>query len=84
MEEALGHPLHDLGRRRRGRAALSGTLRLSRGDYRKPHRRVDDAGVTIRHKQRASGHWHTTRLNGHEFIRRFLQHVHPKGLHKVR
>jgi hypothetical protein len=45
---------------------------------------LDDGGVTIRHKQRASGHWHTTRLNGHEFIRRFLQHVLPKGLHKVR
>ncbi len=24
------------------------------------------------------------RLNGHEFMRRFLQHVLPKGLHKVR
>jgi hypothetical protein len=24
----MGHPLHSLGRRRRGRAALSGTLRL--------------------------------------------------------
>src|SRR2546422_5838788 len=26
----------------------------------------------------------STRLNGHEFMRRFLQHVLPKGLHKVR
>lgn len=25
-----------------------------------------------------------TRLSGHEFMRRFLQHVLPKGLHKVR
>jgi hypothetical protein len=41
-------------------------------------------GVTIRHKHRASGRWHTTRLSGHEFMRRFLQHVLPKGLHKVR
>jgi hypothetical protein len=39
---------------------------------------LDDGGVTIRHKQRASERWHTTRLNGHEFIRRFLQHVLPK------
>jgi len=38
----------------------------------------------VRHKHRASGRWHTTRLNGHEFMRRFLQHVLPKGLHKVR
>ena len=28
--------------------------------------------------------WRTTRLTGHEFMRRFLQHVLPKGLHKVR
>jgi hypothetical protein len=46
--------------------------------------RLDDDGVAIRHKHRASGRWHTTRLNGHEFMRRFLQHVLPKGLHKVR
>ena len=46
--------------------------------------RLDDDGVTIRHKHRASARWHTTRLNGHEFMRRFLQHVLPKGLHKVR
>ena len=45
---------------------------------------LDDAGVTIRHKDRASGQWRTTRLTGHEFMRRFLQHVLPKGLHKVR
>jgi Putative transposase. len=46
--------------------------------------RLDDDGIDIRHKHRASGRWHTTRLNGHEFMRRFLQHVLPKGLHKVR
>jgi hypothetical protein len=46
--------------------------------------RLDDDGVTIRHKHRASGRWHTTHLNGHDFMRRFLQHVLPKGLHKVR
>jgi hypothetical protein len=46
--------------------------------------RLDDDGVAIRHMHRASGRWHTTRLNGHEFMRRFLQHVLPKGLHKVR
>jgi len=45
---------------------------------------LDDASVTIRHQERASGHWLHTRLSGHEFMRRFLQHVLPKGLHKVR
>ena len=45
---------------------------------------LDDAGVTIRHKDRASSQWRSTRLTGHEFMRRFLQHVLPKGLHKIR
>ena len=45
---------------------------------------LDDTGVTIRHKHRASGRWLTTHLTGHEFMRRFLQHVLPKGLHKIR
>jgi len=45
---------------------------------------LDDNGVTIRHKDRKSMQWRTTCLNGHEFMRRFLQHVLPKGLHKVR
>jgi Putative transposase/Transposase zinc-binding domain len=45
---------------------------------------LDDKGVTIRHKHRKSMQWRTTRLSGHEFMRRFLQHVLPKGLHKVR
>jgi hypothetical protein len=45
---------------------------------------LDDKGVTIRHKDRKSMQWRTTRLSGHEFMRRFLQHVLPKGLHKIR
>ncbi|HYA65586.1 MAG TPA: transposase [Burkholderiaceae bacterium] len=45
---------------------------------------VDEAGVVIRHKHRTSNRWRRTRLDGHEFLRRFLQHVLPKGLHKVR
>jgi hypothetical protein len=45
---------------------------------------LDDKGVTIRHKDRKSMQWRTTRLSGQEFMRRFLQHVLPKGLHKVR
>ena len=45
---------------------------------------LDDKTVTIRHKDRKTNQWRTTRLSGHEFMRRFLQHVLPKGLHKVR
>jgi hypothetical protein len=45
---------------------------------------LDAAGVTLRHKHRASNQWRTIRLSGEEFMRRFLQHVLPKGLHKVR
>ena len=45
---------------------------------------LDENGVTFRHKHRASNRWRTTRLSGHEFMRRFLQHVLRKGLHKVR
>jgi hypothetical protein len=45
---------------------------------------LDDHSVTIRYKQRRSNEWLTRRIPGHEFMRRFLQHVLPKGLHKVR
>jgi Putative transposase/Transposase zinc-binding domain len=45
---------------------------------------LDDETVTIRYKQRKSNRWRTSRIQGQEFMRRFLQHVLPKGLHKVR
>ena len=45
---------------------------------------LDDQTVTIRHKQRKSNQWLTSCIPGHEFMRRYLQHVLPKGLHKVR
>ena len=45
---------------------------------------LDDDGVTFRYKDRASNRWRTMPMTGHEFMRRFLQHVLPKGLHKVR
>jgi hypothetical protein len=44
----------------------------------------DETGVAFRHKHRASNRWRVIRLQPHEFMRRFLQHVLPKGLHKVR
>ena len=45
---------------------------------------LDDEAVAIRHKHRKSNRWRITRIPGQEFMRRFLQHVLPKGLHKVR
>jgi Putative transposase len=45
---------------------------------------LDDKCVTLRYKDRKSMQWRTARLSGHEFMRRFLQHVLPRGLHKVR
>ena len=45
---------------------------------------LDDETVTIQHKDRKTGHARTCRLSGDEFMRRFLQHVLPRGFHKVR
>ena len=45
---------------------------------------LDDASVTISYRDRKSGRRRICRLSGHEFMRRFLQHVLPRGFHKVR
>jgi Putative transposase/Transposase zinc-binding domain len=45
---------------------------------------LDDQSVTIQYKERKTGRSRTCRLSGHEFMRRFLQHVLPRGFHKVR
>jgi hypothetical protein len=45
---------------------------------------LDDDTVTIRYQQRKSARPRTSRIAGQEFLRRFLQHVLPKGFHKVR
>ena len=48
---------------------------------------ADGAGVAFRWKDyRANGmeRWKTMRLHPHEFIRRFLLHVLPKGFHRIR
>ena len=45
---------------------------------------MDQSHVTFRYKDRKGGRWVTSRIEGCEFIRRFLQHVLPKGFHKVR
>jgi hypothetical protein len=45
---------------------------------------MDLTHVTFRWKDRKAGGWRTERLPGVEFLRRFLQHVLPRGFHKVR
>jgi hypothetical protein len=45
---------------------------------------MDERTVTFRYKDRKHQQWRTCTLSGHEFMRRFLQHVLPKGFHKVR
>jgi Putative transposase/Transposase zinc-binding domain len=44
----------------------------------------DETHATFRWKDRKAGAWCTERLPGVEFLRRFLQHVLPRGFHKVR
>jgi len=45
---------------------------------------LDEETVTIQYKDRKTGGARTCRLSGEEFMRRFLQHVLPRGFHKVR
>jgi hypothetical protein len=45
---------------------------------------MDDTHVTFRYKDRNAQTWLTMRLPGVEFLRRFLEHVLPRGFHKVR
>ncbi len=45
---------------------------------------MDKRTVAFRYKNRKSNSWHICTIPGHEFMRCFLQHVLPKGLHKVR
>ena len=45
---------------------------------------IDDGQVTFRYQDRAKRQWKTKTLPATEFIGRFLQHVLPRGTHKVR
>ena len=45
---------------------------------------MDDTHVTFRWKDHGSEAWRTERILGVQFLRRFLQHVLPRGFHKVR
>ena len=45
---------------------------------------MDDQSVTFQYKDRKANRQRTCKLEGTEFIRRFLQHILPRGFHKVR
>jgi hypothetical protein len=45
---------------------------------------VDEDTVTYRYKDRAANRHRNETVSGHEFMRRFLQHVLPAGFHKLR
>jgi len=45
---------------------------------------VSNTHVIFKYRDADRTGWLTMRLSGEEFLRRFLQHVLPKGLHKVR
>jgi len=46
--------------------------------------RVEATTVTFRYQDAQARAWRTMTLSGEEFLRRFLQHVLPRGFHKVR
>jgi len=46
--------------------------------------KVADGAVTFRYRESDTRKWRTSRLSVEEFLRRFLQHVLPKGFVKVR
>ena len=45
---------------------------------------MDERSVSFRWTERESGNEQITKLSGEEFLRRFLQHVLPRGLMRVR
>jgi hypothetical protein len=45
---------------------------------------MDETHVTFRYKDHDTGQGRTLRIEGVQFLRRFLFHVLPKGFHKVR
>lgn len=46
--------------------------------------RIGNDAVTFRYRESDTGKWRTCKLQAIEFLRRFLQHVLPKGFVKVR
>lgn len=45
---------------------------------------IEDGKVTFRYRDSTTGQTQTMTLAAQEFLRRFLQHVLPRGVHKVR
>lgn len=45
---------------------------------------MDETHVTFKYKDHETGEWKIERIDGVQFLRRFLLHVLPKGFHKVR
>jgi hypothetical protein len=45
---------------------------------------MNETHVTFRYKDHDTGEIRTCRIDGVEFLRRYLMHVLPKGFHKVR
>lgn len=45
---------------------------------------IDEYKVTFRYKENKTGKWKIITLSAFEFMRRFLQHVLPKGFRKIR
>ena len=45
---------------------------------------MDQTHVTFQYKDHKTAQWRTVQIEGVQFLRRFLFHVLPKGLHKVR
>ena len=45
---------------------------------------MDNTHVTFRWKDRNSESWQTERILGVQFLRRFLQHILPRGFHRCR
>jgi hypothetical protein len=45
---------------------------------------MDETHVTFRWKDRDSDTWQTERIPGVQFLRRFLQHIVPRGFHRCR
>lgn len=46
--------------------------------------KLEEGQVTFRYKASDTGRWHLSTVTAEEFLRRFLQHVLPKGFVKVR
>lgn len=46
--------------------------------------KIDDGKVTFRYQNSKTREWRIMTVTGVEFMRRFLQHVLPKSVHKVR